>query len=97
MFDQNKELFDHFAKIHHGYQADPSAWSDQFHQVGQDIKDVMRDWERRLCSGTERGHYAQYSSKLAEKFWLEIKQEFPLIDEVGLIKKQLAHSRLLKK
>lgn len=86
MLEHNTELFEKFTKIHEGFSTDPKTWSDQFHDVGREIKDVMHDWERRLCSGTERGNYAQYSSKLSEKFWAEIKKDFPLIDQVGLIK-----------
>jgi hypothetical protein len=87
MLEHNKELFVKFTEVHKGFTTDPKKWEKQFHEVGRDIQDVMRDWERRLCSGTEKGTYAQYSSKLAEKFWAEIKKEFPLIDQVGLIKK----------
>ncbi|MDQ5951551.1 MAG: hypothetical protein QG639_832 [Patescibacteria group bacterium] len=87
MLTNNTELFETFSKIHQEFSTNPEKWADQFHSVGRDVKDVMRDWERRLCSGTEKGTYAQYSSKLAEKFWGEIKKNFPLIDEVGLIKK----------
>lgn len=87
MVTNNSELFQKFSKIHQAFTTDPQKWQSQFHEVGRDVKDVMRDWERRLCSGTEKGNYAQYSSKLSEKFWSEIKKNFPLIDEVGLIKK----------
>lgn len=87
MVTNNHDLFEQFAKVHHGFSKDRKAWEKQFHELGRDITDVMRDWERRLCSGTEKGNYAQYSSKLAEKFWAEIKSHFPLIDEVGLFKK----------
>lgn len=87
MIENNKDLFAKFSEIHQGFTSDPQKWEKQFHDVGRDIKDVMRDWERRLCSGTEKGAYAHYSSKLAEKFWSEIKKEFPLIDQVGLVKR----------
>lgn len=87
MIKNNEDLFSKFSKIHQGFTTDATTWEKQFHEVGRDIKDVMRDWERRLCSGTEKGTYAQYSSKLSEKFWAEIKKEFPLIDQVGLQKK----------
>lgn len=87
MMEQNKEMFDKFSVIHHGFTSDTGKWEKQFHEVGRDIKDIIRDWERRLCSGTERGNYALYSSKLSEKFWAEVKKDFPLIDQVGLFKK----------
>jgi hypothetical protein len=87
MTERNKELFDKFSPIHTGFATDADAWADKFHTIGRDVVDVIRDWERRLCSGTEKGGYAAYSAKLAEKFWAEIKKDYPLIDQVGLRKK----------
>ena len=86
MSEQNSELLKKFLTIHDGFSKDPTKWEDNFHSVGRDVLDIMRDWERRLCSGTEKSHYAQYSSKLAEKYWEEIKKDFPLIDQVGVKK-----------
>lgn len=86
MTEQNQELFKKFAEIHNKFQSDPESNPDAFHTVGRDVLDVIRDWERRLCSGTEKSHYAQYSSKLSEKFWNEVKKDFPLIDRVGVFK-----------
>lgn len=87
MIEKNAALFDAFAPIHNGFAIDAKKWEEQFHTKGRDVVDVIRDWERRLCSGTEKGGYAAYSAKLAEKFWAEIKKKFPLIDQVGLHKK----------
>lgn len=89
MQSNNEKLLQQFKKIHDGFASDPSSWEDQFHAVGRDVLDVMRDWERRLCSGTERGNYALYSVKLAEKYWNEIKHDFPLIEQVGLKTKKI--------
>lgn len=87
MSERNKDLFDRFDPIHHGFSTQPEQWADQFHTIGRDVLDVVRDWERRLCSGSERSGYGQYSAKLAEKFQTEVKKRFPLIHQVGLIKK----------
>jgi len=84
MTEQNHDLFALFKPIHDGYQFDRKQWSQRFHQQGSDVVEVIRDWERRLCSGMEKGHHAVYSAKLAEKFWTEIKKEFPLIERVGV-------------
>jgi hypothetical protein len=84
MWAQNQQLFEEFIPIHDGFVADQLKWSDQFNQVGRDVVDVIRDWERRLCAGTEKGGYGAYSAKLAEKFWEEVKKQFPLIQEVGI-------------
>ncbi len=88
MRERHADIFKEFAPLHAGFSVEPEKWADQFHTKGRDVLDVIRDWERRLCSGTERGKYAQYSVKLAEKFWAEVKHDFPLIDQVGVIKKK---------
>lgn len=87
MLAKNGDLFKRFLPIHAGFTMDQNKWADQFHEVGRDVLDVIRDWERRLCFGTEKGGYGQYSAGLAEKFWAEIKKQFPLIEQVGLRKK----------
>ncbi len=87
MEEQNSELFNKFQAIHDQFAADGSQ-AVEFHQVGRDVLDVIRDWERRLCSGMERGQFAGYSAKLSEKFWQKVKERFTLIEAVGLISKK---------
>lgn len=84
MFEQNEALFVAFKEVHDGYQQDRKQWSARFHEEGKDVVDVIRDWERRLCSGMERGKNAVFSSKVAEKFWAEVKGYLPLIERVGV-------------
>lgn len=84
MIDQNQALFTAFKVVHDGYQNNRQEWSQRFHAEGQVVVDLIRDWERRLCSGMERGKNAAYSARLAEKFWAEIKAYLPLIERVGV-------------
>lgn len=84
MMDENTELFVAFKVVHDNYQADRKRWSQEFHQQGQVIVDIIRNWERRLCAGMERGNNGVYSSRLAEKFWGEVKTYLPLIERVGV-------------
>ncbi|MBW7955553.1 hypothetical protein H3C66_02365 [Patescibacteria group bacterium] len=84
MSDQNEELFHRFDEIHQGYLTDRKAWSAKFHQVGQEVVEIMRDWERRLCSSMERGANGVYSMKLADKFWDEVKKRYSRIELVGV-------------
>lgn len=84
MLDQNQEKFSAFKVIHDGYQADRKQWSQRFHAEGQPIVDLIREYERRLCSGMERGKNAVFSAKVAEKFWAEVKTYLPLIERVGV-------------
>ena len=83
MRQQNAKIFTQFQKIHDQYQIDKSN-SEEFHTQGTRVLDIIRDWERRLCSGMERGNFAGYSSKLSEKFWEKVKKDLPLVDEIGV-------------
>lgn len=86
MKEKNEAVFAAFQPIHDLYQSDPTKWEQEFHTKGLQVLDVIRDWERRLCYGTEKGRYASYSAKLAEKFWQEVRKDLPLIDQVGVKK-----------
>jgi hypothetical protein len=84
MREQNAALFDAFYPIHELYVQDRKAHAAEFHRVGLPVVDAIRDWERRLCAGMERGMNGQYSNKVAEKFWQEAKSEFSHIELVGV-------------
>jgi hypothetical protein len=84
MTEKNSELFDRFQKIHDEYLVDSKKNEAKFHQEGQEVLDVIRDWERRLCSGMERGVNAVYSQKVSEKFWGEVKKRFSLVEKIGI-------------
>jgi hypothetical protein len=84
MFEQHQAEFEAFKVIHDGYKTDRKAWSQQFHAEGKAIVEIIREWERRLCSGMEKGNNAVFSAKLAEKFWEEIKKYLSHIELVGV-------------
>lgn len=83
MSEKHADLFSAFDPIHQQFVKDRSN-ETQFHTEGQKVVEVIRSWERRLCAGMERGQHAQYSQKLAEKFWDKVKLRYPLIDQVGV-------------
>jgi len=84
MITQNQKMFDAFALVHTNFVNDPEKYASQFHSEGIDVLDTIRFWERKLCSGMEKGHNGQYSIKLAEKFWGEVRKHFSHIDQVGV-------------
>lgn len=84
MEEQNKQLFADFFRIHQLFELDREKHEAEFHQVGQQVVDIIRDWDRRLCSAMGKGAFSQYSQKLSEKFWDEARKSFPLIDKVGV-------------
>lgn len=84
MMDENRELFDDFGEIHLKYMQDTRKYQAEFNEKGQEVLDVIRVYENRLCSTTEGGGYGKYSAKLADKFHEIIKINFPRIDSIGL-------------
>lgn len=84
MCEQNEALFTEFDGIHNQYIQEDSSVNDRFHSVGRDVVDVIRFWERKLCSGMERGTNSVYSNKLADKFWDEVRTRYSHIDMVGV-------------
>ena len=84
MVEQNQDLFDEFSEIHHRYTAEPVRYQAVFNTFGHQITEIVRDWDRRLCSAMGRGKFSQYSQGLSEKFWAEVRKMFPLIDKVGV-------------
>jgi hypothetical protein len=89
MVKNNSKLLDEFKVIHDHYQAEPNKYRASFNQVGRDVLDVMRSYERKLCSGMERTNNAAYSDKVAEKYWAEIRKTYPLVDQIGVIVRQV--------
>lgn len=81
---QNQELWAEFAQVHQNFEADQAAHEAEFHQVGQKVVEVLRDWDRRLCSAMGRGAFSKYSQQLSEKFWGEAQKDFSLIYSVGV-------------
>lgn len=84
MVEENLSIFSEFRTIHDNFQSDPAKYADEFHTVGRDVLDIVRDWDRRLCSGMERGRYSAYSDQLSEKFWAIVRKHFPVIEQVGV-------------
>lgn len=84
MLDQNKALFEKFRTIHDAFEKDQEQHAKVFHSFGLDVLDTIRFWERKLCAGMERGKNSAYSNKLADKFWGEVRAEYPLVDMIGV-------------
>lgn len=89
MYNKNRQVLDDFKILHDNYAQDKSMYGAQFHREGRDVLDIMRSYERKLCAGMERGKNSAYSDQLAGKFWDRIRQDYPLIDEVGVVVRQV--------
>lgn len=84
MHENNKELFEHFKQVHDAYALAPDVNKARFNQIGSEVLDVIRDYERRLCGKTESGQYGKFSSGLSQRFWDQIRKLYPKIDFVGI-------------
>ena len=87
MLEAEKALFDEFADLHDKYSLDQDKLQDEFNKLGETVMKVIRDWEAKLCSQSEKAGYGSYTSNLSEKFWGEVRSKFPMIDFVGVISK----------
>ncbi|MBQ6438028.1 hypothetical protein IJJ12_01440, partial [bacterium] len=76
--------YSEFKKIHEAFAADPEANRDEFNRIGQDFVQLVRSYERRLCGGMERTKNAFYSTGVSETYWKLVREDFPLIDQVGV-------------
>lgn len=84
MWDANKEVLGRFLDVHQRYAANRKAHQEEFNTVGKEARAIMEEWDQRLCQQMERGKNSVFSSKVSEKFWAEVKTDFPLVDFVGV-------------
>lgn len=85
MVEENKEMFDNFAKLHMEYSMDEDKFQEEFNTFGEKILLVIHEWENKLCSQSEKAGYSSYTGGLSEKFQGEVRSHFPLIDHIGII------------
>lgn len=84
MIKNNQSLFAKFKLIHDKYAVDQTKRQDEFNEVGVKVLEVVRSYEKMLCSHSENGTYGKYSANLADKFWDEVRKHFKLIDFIGV-------------
>jgi len=84
MLEENKELFDEFKPIHDAYVLNPAINQAKYNTIGSDVMDVIREYERKLCSKMGAGQYSKFSTNLSEKFMEEISSIYPKIMFIGI-------------
>lgn len=103
MLDENKEVFESFKTLHDKYSLKQDTLQNKFNREGENILEIIHEYENRLCANTERGMYNKFSSSLAEKFQNEVRKHFPMIDHIGLkvetipLKSKAAKDFIIKK
>ncbi len=86
MWDAHKDILQQFQDVHDQYKAHQrdSAAKKEFDLVGKKARSIMEEWDSRLCQQMEKGKNSVFSAKVSEKFWVEVKKDFPLVDLVGV-------------
>lgn len=86
MWDTHKSDLSSFQEVHDQYQANQRNMTikQEFDRVGKTVRTIMEEWDARLCQQMEKGKNSVFSSKVSEKFWSEVKKDFPLVDLVGV-------------
>jgi hypothetical protein len=87
MMEENKSIFATFKLLHDKYALanDTASLQEEFNREGEKILKIIREWENKLCSQSEKGGYGVYTGGLSEKFQMLIRKSFPMIDYVGII------------
>ncbi|MEK7497787.1 MAG: hypothetical protein AAB656_02625 [Patescibacteria group bacterium] len=88
MLSENKEAFERFRKAHDKYCIEQEQDQEEYNLEGKKIMAIIKDYEARLCSRSEGNGYATFTGNLTEKFWQEIRNEFSMIDYIGIISKK---------
>lgn len=84
LYQEHDQELTKFQVIHDKYMNDQKKWQDEFNRQGLQIMDILHGYEKQLCGKSERSGMGMYSSRLAEKFWEEVKKKLPMIDFVGV-------------
>ena len=84
MIKKNRELFIKFKITHDMYANDKKTWGDQFNEEGAKVLKIIQEYEDILCRHSEQGQYGKFSANLADKFWAEVRKNYPKIDFVGV-------------
>src|SRR3989344_6457184 len=84
MYEKNAKEFADFQDVHDTFMRDRKANQEIFNTQGKAVVEIIRFYETQLCGKQERSGMGVYSSKLAEKYWAEIKKKHPMIDLVAV-------------
>jgi len=87
MIANNKESFNKFNILYNDYIKKQDDLQEKFNEEGKKILEIIREWEGKLCSQTEKAGFGNYSTNLSEKFMSEVRKTYPLIDYIGVITK----------
>src|SRR3989344_4998605 len=88
MIQVNQSVFDVFNKLYNEYIKDQDRLQERYNSEGKKVLEIIREWENKLCSQTEKAGFGNYATNLSEKFMSEVRKTYPLIDYIGVIVKK---------
>ncbi|MBN2016358.1 hypothetical protein JW766_06040 [Candidatus Dojkabacteria bacterium] len=83
----NEKLFQKFFLLNSEY-IDPKNrqhLEQEFQEVGKKVQNLLKEGENELCRHMEKSEHRVFSSKLADKYWDEVRKYFKYIDLVGVV------------
>lgn len=83
---KNDELFKEFFLLNNEYSDSKKRDSinDKFQDLGGKVQNLLIEGEQDLCRHMEKSNHRVFSSKLADKYWDEVRKYFKYIDMVGV-------------
>lgn len=84
MKEVHSNLFKDFSQIHQKYAKDQEKYQKEFNKTGKKVQEVIRIYEKQLCGKTDASTYSRFATNLSNKFWDQIKNDYPLIDFIGV-------------
>lgn len=84
MVEKNSNLFTKFRNLHNEIENGNEKYRNDFNSVGEIVNETIRLYVDELCRTSESSGYGNYTSKLADKFYQVVREEFNLIDDVGV-------------
>lgn len=84
MLEDNQNIFNDFKKIHDDFGKNTINSQKKFNSQGTKVLHIIRRYENNLCSHSEKSGFGIFSANLSDKFWGEVRNYLPLIDQVKI-------------
>lgn len=86
MLKEQEKALSEFKLLHDKYELDPNTYQDQYNAEGEKFLQIIQKYEKMLTSHTENAGFGKYATNLSDKFRNAVKQLFPKLDFIGIIR-----------
>lgn len=80
----HKAEFESFREIHDLYKSNQKKYAKHYNIQGKKIRDYLDRAVNVLCGKSESSGHGMFSSVLADKFWAEVRADYPMVDFIGV-------------